>query len=368
VLVAGLGDTGVLVATRLARACDVVAVATRPALVSGQELGLRLAEPATWARSYYVPFARFRRLDGVRIVHGRVVRSDLDARCVHVERADGGHAVEPYDVLVVATGVSSGLWRNDRVEDLDAVDADLARVRADLDGAATIAVVGGGASGVSAACHLARRGRARVHLFHDGDAPLPGHPAAVRAWVVDRLAAEGVARHPGHRARIPEDFRGERLTHEPVVWASGQPPFAADAVLWAVGAARPHTGFLPPEVLDAGGFVRVNEHLAVPGHPEVFAVGDVAASDPLRSSARNDGHRVVVANVRAVLRGRPARARFRPARARWGSILGLLPEGLTVALPTGHRIRIPRWIAAPAIYGLYVPALLYGGLRPGPTR
>ena len=43
VVVAGLGDTGVMVATRLALTCRVVAVTTRPALVSGQELGIRLA-------------------------------------------------------------------------------------------------------------------------------------------------------------------------------------------------------------------------------------------------------------------------------------------------------------------------------------
>ena len=39
IVVAGLGDTGVLIATRLARTCDVVGISTRPALVSGQELG-----------------------------------------------------------------------------------------------------------------------------------------------------------------------------------------------------------------------------------------------------------------------------------------------------------------------------------------
>ena len=42
VVVAGLGDSGLLTATHLARHVDVVGISTKPALVSGQELGLRL--------------------------------------------------------------------------------------------------------------------------------------------------------------------------------------------------------------------------------------------------------------------------------------------------------------------------------------
>ena len=60
--------------------------------------------------------------DRVRTVHGRIVASDLDARTVTVEGADGTTTVEPYDVLVVATGTSNGFWRHDRVEGVDAVD------------------------------------------------------------------------------------------------------------------------------------------------------------------------------------------------------------------------------------------------------
>ena len=77
VVVAGLGDTGILVATRLARSCRVVAVTTRPALVSGQELGMRLTDPEHWKRSYFVPLSRFRRFDNVDVHHGRIASVDL---------------------------------------------------------------------------------------------------------------------------------------------------------------------------------------------------------------------------------------------------------------------------------------------------
>ena len=76
-------------ATRLARSCDVVGISTRPALVSGQELGTRLTDPARWRQTYFVPYGRLRRLDRVRIVHGRITAVDLEGRTVQVEQADG---------------------------------------------------------------------------------------------------------------------------------------------------------------------------------------------------------------------------------------------------------------------------------------
>ena len=59
VVVAGLGDSGLLTAIHLARAdVDVVGISSRPGMVSGQELGLRLARPDVWARNYRIGFDR----------------------------------------------------------------------------------------------------------------------------------------------------------------------------------------------------------------------------------------------------------------------------------------------------------------------
>jgi hypothetical protein len=52
VVVAGLGDSGVLTAIRLSGHADVVGISVKPALVSGQELGVRLSRPDAWARDY----------------------------------------------------------------------------------------------------------------------------------------------------------------------------------------------------------------------------------------------------------------------------------------------------------------------------
>jgi NADPH-dependent 2,4-dienoyl-CoA reductase/sulfur reductase-like enzyme len=282
---------------------------------------------------------------------------------VDVALSDGTRTTEPYDVLVIATGASNGFWRHDRVEDMAAIEAELGAEAARLASASSIAIVGGGASGVNVADNLARRGGAEVHLFHSGDLPLPGYHPKVRKWAAGVLRADGVTLHPGHRAVLPEGFAGDRLTTDAVEWSTGQPPFAAELTLWAVGHVRPHSAFLPRAILDDDGFVRVDEFLTVRGHPDVFAVGDVAASDPHRSSARNWGWMVVVTNVRARLSGKRRRRRYRAPEYRWGSVLGLQSNGLVVAQPSGRRFRVPRRMAEPLLFKLFVTKYLYGGVR-----
>ena len=102
----------------------------------------------------------------------------------------------------------------------------------------------------------------------------------------------------------------------------------------------------------------------MPEHPNVFAVGDVAASDPLRSSARNWGFRIVVTNVKELVRNRPTKLKpYKATEYRWGSILGLQEDGLTVVQPNGKRFRIPRKLAEPLLFSVFVQRILYGGLR-----
>ena len=86
VVIAGLGDSGVLTALRLARHCDVVGISAKPALVSGQELGVRLARPDDWARDYWIGLERFRGLDRVRTVQAELTGLDTVARTVSARR------------------------------------------------------------------------------------------------------------------------------------------------------------------------------------------------------------------------------------------------------------------------------------------
>jgi apoptosis-inducing factor 2 len=143
VVVAGLGDSGVLTAIRLARHADVVGISVKPALVSGQELGVRLSRPDDWARDYWIPFDRFRGLDRVRIVHGALTGLDLAARTVFAQHDDGSALTEEYDALVISTGVTNGFWRRPTFQSAADIGTDLRAAHDRLAAARSVIVVGG---------------------------------------------------------------------------------------------------------------------------------------------------------------------------------------------------------------------------------
>ena len=363
VVVAGLGDSGLLTATHLARHVDVVGISAKPELVSGQELGLRLARPDDWARDNRVAFERYRRLDGVRRLHGSLTGVDLDAREVTVRLADDNVVVEPYDVLVVSTGVTNGFWRTGRLQSRDQIDADVRERHETLAAAGSVLVVGGGAAAVSAAANLRIRWPdKRVGLYYPGPRVVPSHHPRASARVAAELGHLGVGLHPDHRAVVPDGFACDEITHQPVRWSTGQPAAEADAVLWAIGRVRPNTDWLPATLLDERGFVDVGPTLQTRARPEVFAIGDVAATDPLRSSARNRADRLLAGNIRAHLAGRPLE-RYRATRSRWGSVLGVQRDGLLFFAADGRTVRIPAWLLDRVLLPLVVRRGYYGGVR-----
>ncbi|OIN80992.1 FAD-dependent oxidoreductase [Mycobacterium malmoense] len=363
VVIAGLGDVGVLTAIRLARHADVVGISVKPGLVSGQELGVRLSRPGDWARDYWIPFDRFRRLDRVRTIQATLTGVDLATRTVFGRRADGVVIAEEYDALVISTGVTNGFWRRPTLQSAAEIGADLRAAHHRLAAADSVIVIGGGVAAVSGAVNMATTwpGK-RIDLYFPGERALGGYHPRIWKRIRRRLTDLGVGLHPGHRATVSDGFAGDEITNEPVYWSTGQPPASADAVLWAIGRVRPNTDWLPPELLDELGFVRVTPDLRVPGHRGVFAIGDVAATDPLRSSARNRGDALAARNIRAEFAGRPLRA-FRAPGRRWGSLVGIQPDGLEVFFPTGHGFRFPLWSVERVVMPWIVRWGMYRGVR-----
>jgi apoptosis-inducing factor 2 len=363
VVIAGLGDSGVLTAIRLARQFDVVGISSKPALVSGQELGWRLSRPEEWARANWIPFDRFRALDRVRTVHGTLTDVDLENRTVAVRCDDGRTSRESYDALVISTGVTNGFWRTPNLQSHNEIGDGLRDAHQRLIDAESVMVVGGGAAAISSAAQVATTWPdKRVDLYFPGERALPSHHPRIWQTVARRLRDVGVHLHPGHRAVIPDGFTCDAITSEPVVWSTGQPTASADAVLWAIGRVRPNTGWLPAELLDDQGFVSVTPQLQVPGHPNVFAVGDVAATDPLRSSARNRGDGVLARNLRAHFADKPLRS-YRAPKRRWGSVLGVQPNGLEVFTAKGQAFRFPAWSFDRVLMPVIVRWGIYRGVR-----
>ena len=374
VVLIGLGDVGVATAVNLAssragRSLEIVAISPHACHYSAQELGGRLAQPALWKQVYLQPFESYRMLDRVRIVHGLAESIDTAQRAVSVRRADGSEGSERYDALVICSGCTNGFWRRPpTIQSRGDIEAVLREEQARLAAAPTIAVVGGGPSGVSAAYNLRRRhpGKA-VHLFVSGGHILPGYHPATRARIEARLAECGASVHLHHRAVVPDASARDRLGAGPIRWSSGQPPFDAGLVVWAVGAVRPNSDFLPSGMRTADGFVAVDDFLRVRGYEgptgAVFAVGDVAATDAARTSARNDGWALVAANVAACLAGRPAdMRRYAPPAYRWGSILGPWDgSGYEVYFPHGWLFWLP--LRAWNLFWPLVQRFLWAGMR-----
>lgn len=365
IVIAGFGDTGLLTAIHLGNNYDIVGVSTKPCLVSGQELGTRLSQPSVWKQDYLMQFSRYKKLHNVTTLQGKVSEIDPGSNAVRIDLASGETRSEQYDVLVLCPGTSNGFWRNDKVESLTDIEHAISQQAQTMAKAECLAVVGGGPSGVSVASNMAlRHPHKDVHLFYSQELPVPGYHAKARQQVTDTLQLQGVHLHPGHRAAIPNGFLCDQITPGPIEWQSGQLPFEADAVLWAVGKVRPNTGFIPAEMLDEHGFINADKYLRVPGYTNIFTLGDAAATDTNRSSARNWGYRLAANNIRASLNGEPESMKsYEAPENRWGSILGVQDDGLRVFQPNGGSFRFPRWSVRHLLFPLAVRRGIYRGVH-----
>jgi NADH dehydrogenase/putative oxidoreductase len=235
----------------------------------------------------------------------------------------------PYDYLVLATGASHSYFGRDewaphapglkRVEDATGIRARVLlafeRAEAAIDEAErhrllTFLVVGGGPTGVELAgaiAELARFGmekefrhfdpaRARVILVQAGPRVLPTFPESLSRAAQASLEKLGVEVLTGSRVEhIDEDgvtVSGRRIEARTVLWAAGV--VASPAARW-LGAPA-----------DSAGRVKVEADLTVPGLPQVFVVGDTAASAawngnpvPGLAPAAKQGGRYVARVIRA---------------------------------------------------------------------
>jgi len=238
-----------------------------------------------------------RRYRNVRVLLARAEAVSPDARRLIL--SDGGWL--DYDFLVLATGATHSYFGHDEwaahapglksVEEaleirrrvLFAFEAaerepDPARQRALL----TFVVVGGGPTGVELAGALAELSRhtlareyhafdprsARVILCEGSDRLLEAYPPELSEKARAQLEGLGVTVWTGTYVSAI-DAAGVQL---------GEERIGARTVLWAAGVqATPIARSLGAE-LDRAGRVLVEPDLSVPGRPEVFVVGDLAAA------------------------------------------------------------------------------------------
>ncbi len=255
----------------------------------------------------------------VRTLLGECQRIDVEKRVV--ETREGAI---PYDYLLVATGATHSYFGKPQweawapglktVEDALEVrrrvlsafevaerESDPAKLRAAL----TFVVVGAGPTGVELAGALSEIGRETVARdFRSFD------PRSLRVLLVEGTDRVLPPFHPGLSAKAKAQL--ERLGVEVLlqskvtnidctgVWI-GDVHVPARTVLWAAGVAASPLGRTIGVPTDRAGRVLVEPDLSVPGHPEVFVVGDLM-------SREQDGRPVPGVAPAAIQSGRAAAA------------------------------------------------------------
>jgi len=231
----------------------------------------------------------------VRVLLGEAVRIDASAR--RVEFADGGTL--DYDYLIVASGSSHAYFGHDEWERYapglktleDAItirrrillafekaerETDPVRRRELL----TFVIVGGGPTGVELAGTLAEIARQTLRdEFRSIDTSL----ARIVLVEASRLLAtfpdslQEAARRSLKRLGI-EIKEGVAVTHIDAHGVMvGTERLDAGTIVWAAGVAASPLVKTLGAPLDRAGRVLVEPDLSIPGHPEVFVVGDAAA-------------------------------------------------------------------------------------------
>jgi NADH dehydrogenase FAD-containing subunit len=361
VLILGMGDTGVLAATRLSRHFNVVGISTKPNLLSGQELGKRLTDLSWWQANYNTPLTQFKALEAVTIVHGKAECVDVTANTVTVVRIDGETESIGYDYLVIASGTSNGFWRTDRVQSSREISTELSNYAERIKSASSVTVVGGGPSGVSVALNIKRKDPLKqVTLCISTTMPLPGYHPDTRAFYQSALAKAGVETICEDRVTTVDESQSSGS----LTLASGA-TVSADAIIWTIGRRKAHTDFLPDHLLDAEQFVKTRPTLEVEGTDNIFAIGDVASTDPDRSSARNWAYSILVHNLKRKAKGKPANKHYQPPAKRWGSIVGPQEDGLTIHQANGKQTRLSKRLVNKLLLPVIVRRIIYRGVRGG---
>ncbi|HEV8457435.1 MAG TPA: NAD(P)/FAD-dependent oxidoreductase [Methylomirabilota bacterium] len=377
VVIVGGGFGGLNAARALARRPVRVTLLDRrnyhlfqPLLYQVASAALSPADIATPLRSI------LRKAANVSVLLAEAETIDLTNRRLVLDQGELG-----YDALILAAGAGHSYFGHDDWELLapglktleDALEirrrvllafeaaereSDGAERRALL----TFVIVGAGPTGVELAGALAEIARetiardfraidprqARVILLEGGPRILPSFPEALSKRAQMALSRLGVEVRTGSMVT--------RITPD-AVWLGGE-QIRSRAVLWAAGvAAAPLARSLGVQ-LDHAGRALVEPDLSIPGHPEAFVIGDLAAfihqtGQPLPGLApvAIQQGRAVADNVWRRLRGEPTRPFHYFDKGSMAAI------GRAKAVAVMGRLRLwgfPAWLAWVFVHILYL--------------
>ena len=250
-----------------------------------------------------------RHQENARVLLGEVVHIDLALRAVYLDTF-GTKSMVPYDSLIVAAGAAQSYFGHDEfaihAPGMKTID-DALELRGRIFGAfemaeldakvehrdawLTFVIIGAGPTGVELAGQIAElRRRALRHDFRsfdlararpssclDGlDTVLAAFPQPLQRRAQRDLArprSGGSARHSGGRGSTRTASTCRREQAKPAAQS-------ARTKIWAAGVAASPLGAIiiceqSDAELDRAGKVIVEQDCSIPGHPEVFVVGDL---------------------------------------------------------------------------------------------
>jgi NADH:ubiquinone reductase (H+-translocating) len=297
VVIVGAGFGGLNAARALAKAPVRITVIDRknfhtfqPLLYQVATAGLSPGEIAEPIRSI------LRQYKNVEVLMAEVTGFDLDRRVVETPELQ-----IPYDYLIVASGATHSYFGHEDWEVFapglktieDALEirrrvllafelAERQLAAGEKDAPINFVVVGGGPTGVELAGTLAEI--SRYALAHDFRSINParthillieGGPRVLPAYAEDlSRSAEEQLRHLGVEVRT-----SAMVTQvEAGAVYLGEARLPATVVLWAAGVAASPLGKRLGVAVDRAGRVPVQPDLSLPGHAEVFVIGDLAAA------------------------------------------------------------------------------------------
>jgi NADH dehydrogenase len=295
VVIVGGGFGGLVAARKLAHSPVRVTLIDRKNHHTFQPLLYQVATAGLSPGEIAAPIRWIVRGRNVEVLLGEVQDFDLERRMVKLS-----DVAFPYDYLVVAAGASHAYFGHDEWEPLapglktieDAIEIrrrvllafELAeRFAAGGEGQVQLnfVVVGGGPTGVELAgtlAEIARRvladefhaidpKRTRIILLEGGPRVLPAYPEDLSRSAEEQLHQLGV------------EVRTSTLVTgvEPSAVLMGTTRLSAAVILWAAGVAASPLGKRLGAPVDRAGRVLVNPDLSLPGHPEVFVIGDLAS-------------------------------------------------------------------------------------------
>jgi len=258
-----------------------------------------------------------RKQANARVVLAEVQDLDLDGRVVYALAPDGRNLTLPYDSLVVAAGCTDAYFGHDEwsffapglktLEDaghlrshiLGAFEmAELATSPAERAAYLTFAVIGAGPTGVEVAGQIAELAHetlpsehrsvatteAKILLIEAGPQVLAAFAPKLQRYTQRRLQKMGVEVWLNTMARDMDSGSitvtgpdGDRcIPARTRIWAAGVQASSLAAILAAATGAD----------TDRAGRVAILPDCSLPGHPEVFAIGDMVRLNDLPAVAQ----------------------------------------------------------------------------------